>query len=135
MQERIITKVSVSDKISIKFDQCDRTQLTLTSEDEALSSFYDTTGAFLSTLIESAGLDSGSWQDGEVLSITLKYSDAGTAIAISGRCNIEGKYSTVSSPSRIAEDCQQALIDKLCKEAIAYLDGDRSQQNLLGSVK
>lgn len=133
MQPRLITKVSIIEpKVAIKFDEGDRTKLLLTSEDEALPSFYEAMQAFLPLLIESAGLDSEYWGEGNVTGIALKHDEVGTAIAISGKCKVEDKYVSISSPSRLVYPENQALVDKLVEEAIGYLDGDRSQQSLLG---
>lgn len=131
MQPRLITKVSIIEpKVAIKFDEGDRTKLLLTSEDEALPSFYEAMQAFLPLLIESAGLDSEYWGEGNVTGIALKHDEVGTAIAISGKCKVEDKYVSISSPSRLVYPENQALVDKLVEEAIGYLDGKRSQQSL-----
>ena len=133
MQERLITQVSISgkeDKITIKYDQGGREKWER-GEEEGSHAFYTSMQVFIDMFIESAGLDSEYWQSGAVTSIVLKHSEAGTAIALTGTASINNKYATVSSPSRIVEASDQKLLDNLVKQAIAYLEGDRSQQSLL----
>ena len=133
MQERLITQVSISgkeDKITIKFSQGDR-DYSVTCSEQADPAFYDSIQSFLSMFIESSGLDSEYWGNGFVKKIALEHYEDLTLIMIAGTASVNEKYVTVPSPSRAVESSDQKLLDNLVKQAIAYLEGDRSQQSLL----
>ena len=133
MQERLITQVSISgkeDKITIKFTQGDRDYSVVCLE-QAAPKFYYSIQSFLGIFIESAGLDSEYWNKGFVKKIVLEHYEDLTLISFSGTASVNEKYATVPSPSRTVEEAGQKLVDELIRQAIAYLDGDRSQQSLL----
>jgi hypothetical protein len=97
-------------------------------KEEATYQFYDALDALLPTLMGYLGLDSIWAEKGKVIGVSIKSTDDGLGITITGKCEINGYYACPTTPYFIAPE--EHLINDLMRQAIAYLDGARKQQSL-----
>ena len=103
-----------------------------TSKEEALNEFYGYMDNLLPILILTVGLDSQWEESGQVIGVSVKHSENGIGITVTGKCEINGGYPCPTSPYVIVRDNTEQDILNLQKEAIKYLDGARfvKQQSL-----
>lgn len=101
----------------------------LTSKNEALTSFYAALDTLMGTLIESIGLNPDIWEDeGVIIGLSVKHEEDGFGITITGKCEIEGRYSCPTTPYIMINDSssdEYGFIKNVMDEAIKYLDGER----------
>jgi hypothetical protein len=101
-----------------------------TCKEEARNEFFLLMDQLLPTLIQSVGLDSQWEESGQIIGVSLKHSENGIGITVTGKCKINDAYPCPTSPYVIVHEQIYDLIINLQKEAIKYLDGARRQQAL-----
>ena len=99
-----------------------------TSKEEARNEFYGFMDELLPILILTIGLDSQWEESGQIIGVSLKHSESGIGITVTGKCEINGAYPCPTSPYVIVHEQTHNLIMELQQEAIKYLDGARRQQ-------
>lgn len=104
-------------------------------KEEARNQFYTALDETLEMFMEALGLDSSDWEEGQIIGMSIKHTDDGYGVTITGKCEIEGRYACPTTPYMILDDeggNEYRLIEKVLSEAIAYLDGARRQTSLFG---
>jgi hypothetical protein len=101
-----------------------------TSKEEARNEFYDFMDELLPILVQTVGLNSQWEESGQIIGVSLKHSESGIGITVTGKCEINGAYPCPTSPYVIVHEQTHDLIMELQKEGIKYLDGARRQQSL-----
>ena len=101
-----------------------------TSKEEARNEFYGFMDKLLPILVQTVGLNSQWEESGQIIGVSLKHSESGIGITVTGKCEINDAYPCPTSPYVIVHGQIYDLIINLQKEAIKYLDGARRQQSL-----
>jgi hypothetical protein len=139
--ERRITKVKArriddAEEITINYEVAhDKAKdgwfsSTFTSKEEARNEFYEALDTLLPVLIQTVGLND-QWEEyGQVIGVSVKHSESGIGITVTGKCEIDGAYPCPTSPYVIVKEQTEREVLKLQELALDYLDGARRQQSL-----
>ena len=125
------TKVFITYEIPPDDNRSESLTTTITSEEEAASEFYQLLDELLPILVETIGLNEAFWLDAQVIGLSVKRTEQGTGINITGTREINGGHPCPTSPYVIATEETEDLIGQIETEALKYVDGKRRQQNLL----
>jgi hypothetical protein len=101
--------------------------VTVRSKEEASESFYQALDSLRSILIDAVGLDADIWKEGFVTDFTIKDKKDLMVIGIGGKCEIQGRFVTVSTKDVLIEEFDEhKIVDAVLVEASEYLDGERN---------
>jgi hypothetical protein len=101
--------------------------VTVRSKEEASESFYQALDSLRSILIDAVGLDADIWKEGFVTDFAIKDKEDLVAIGIGGKCEIQGRFVTVSAKDVLIEKSayEYKIVSAVLVEASEYLDGER----------
>ena len=102
-------------------------------KEEARNQFYTALDEMLGMFMDALGLDAEAWEEGQIIGMSVKHTDEGYGVTITGKCEIEGRYACPTTPYMTIDDDssdEYRLVEKAMREAIAYLDGARRQTSL-----
>jgi hypothetical protein len=102
--------------------------VTVRSKEEASDSFYQALDSLKSILIDAMGLDTDTWKEGFVTDFAIKDKEDLVAIGIGGKCEIQGRFATVSTKDVLIEKSayEHKIVSAVLVEASEYLDGERN---------
>lgn len=102
--------------------------VTVRSKEEASDTFYQALDSLRSILIDEVGLDADIWKEGFVTDFAIKDKEDVVAIGIGGKCEIQGKFVTVSTKDVLIEKSayDHKIVSAILDEASEYLDGERN---------
>lgn len=102
--------------------------VTVRSKEEASDSFYQALDSLRSILMDAVGLDADIWKEGFVTDFAIKDKEDLVAIGIGGKCEIQGRFVTVSTKDVLIEKSayEHKIVCAVLVEASEYLDGERN---------